>query len=901
MAFDDPALLTEFVTESREHLADVEGQFLEIEAAGADIDVDLVNTVFRAIHSIKGAAGFMGLTTVNKLAHSLENVLGKMRNVELIPTSEIVDVMLKAADQLTGLINDIENSNEVDVSSHISALDNILANGSADVGQSEEAAETQTGHVEGNGEVPVDAQEAPNKAKEPVAQPTQDAVKPPQNKGKASSRPAPAAAPAAETSIRVQVGVLDSLMNLAGELVLGRNQLLQTISSEDQSGVQTVAARLDQVTSELQEAIMQTRMQPIGNVFGKFPRVVRDLSAKLGKQCNVVMEGKDVEVDKTIIEAIGDPLTHLVRNSVDHGLEGPEDRTAAGKEADGTVTLRAYHQAGKVRIDIVDDGAGIDPNKLKQKALEKGVITQDRADEMTDRDAVRLIFHPGFSTAEKLSDVSGRGVGMDVVRTNIERIGGTVDVESQIGVGTSICISLPLTLAIIPSMIVRCCGERYAIPQLNIVELVRVRMSELDQHINSVKDARVLRLRGSLLPLVELDRALRLADDHEASTAQVAKHIIVVESGQTRYGLVVDEMDDSEEIVVKPLGKHLKSCGCLAGATILGDGHVAPILDVAGIASGCDLNISSDSEEHELIAQESSDTRERQSLLLFSNGPSEHFAVPMSLIARIERIRTDCLDTIGGQEVVQYRGVSLPLISVERFITASDREAREYLHVVVFTIQGKEVGLVAPELNDIQDIAADIDGDTLRENGVAGSFVFDEQTIRLLDLYGLAKAAFPEWFSNQTQIVPEDQNHPTILLAEDSAFFRNQVKQYLESEGFDVEECEDGQEAWEYLSEEHEKIDLLITDIEMPRMDGFQLTSNIKKDPTLRKIPVIALTSLASDEDRKRGDDAGIDEYQVKLDREKVMTAVQSLLNLSPSRSKQHQPQIEANAQECLV
>ncbi len=881
MSFDDPALLAEFVAESREHLADVEGQFLEIEAAGEKINVELVNTVFRAIHSIKGAAGFMGLNTINRLAHSLENVLGQMRTAELVPTSFIIDVMLRASDALAGLINDTDRSNDVDVSHHIVALDQIYKQGL--LGQALESSSSSFDGiaVESEQDTPSAVDLSDNTVAEPAA-PTAGHMQVSFAENEAPKRSIQPATPS-ESSIRVPVGVLDSLMNLAGELVLGRNQLLQTIGTEDYQGVQTVAARLDQVTSELQGAIMKTRMQPIGNVFSKFSRVVRDLSAKLGKQCDIVMEGKEVEVDKTIIEAIGDPLTHLVRNSVDHGVEKPSVRVAAGKNAVGTITLRAYHQAGKVRIDIVDDGGGIDARKLKQKAIDKGVITAEAAAEMTEREAVRLIFHPGFSTAEQVSDVSGRGVGMDVVRTNIEKIGGNVDVDSKVDSGTSIQITLPLTLAIIPSMLVRCQNERFAVPQVNVVELVRVRASEMTKRICTVNGAQVLRLRGSLLPLIDLEVALEIrAEGGAARLADEARHIIVVESGQSRYGLVVDEIDDSEEIVVKPLGRDLKSCSCLAGATILGDGHVAPILDVSGIAAHCQLRTTGESATERQEKEADSET-DRQSFLLFSNRPDERFALPMGLIARIERVRAGEIACVGGQDLLQYSDSTITILSVEHLIEAQPRIPSDYVYVIVFNIHGRDIGLIAPELNDIKEVSIEIDGGTFRAPGVAGSMVVEERTIRLLDLYELVSIAHPEWFANsRTPNVNDEQKQRTILLAEDSTFFRNQVRQYLESEGFVVVDCEDGQDAWEILTSADQDVDMVVTDIEMPRLNGFELSRRIKDEPSLARLPIIALTSLASDEDRHRGMQAGIDEYQVKIDREKIMEAIWRLFNVRP-------------------
>jgi two-component system chemotaxis sensor kinase CheA len=886
MVFDDPELVAEFITESREHLADVEGQLLEIEAGGANVDVDLVNTVFRGIHSIKGAAGFLGLTTVNRLAHSLENVLGKMRNRELAPTPAMVDVMLRAADTLSKLIDDVANSNDADVSVHTIALDKIYESGSAAATDAESAPAPA---AEATAPAPVAEVDEPA----PGAPPEPAAHAPAEHEQvaatAATAKPEPAASGATptkngqgpapvENSIRVQVGVLDSLMNLAGELVLGRNQLMQTITTEGHAGIEAVAARLDQVTTELQEAIMRTRMQPIGAVFSKFPRVVRDLSNKLGKQCEVEMEGKEVEVDKTILEAIGDPLTHLVRNSIDHGVEKPEIRAAAGKPACGTVRLQAYHQAGKVRIDVGDDGGGINPAKLKQKAIEKGVISAEQAARMGDREAVRLIFHPGFSTAEKVTDVSGRGVGMDVVRTNIEKLGGTVDVDSTPGQGTTMQITLPLTLAIIPSLIIRARNECFAVPQVNVLELVRIRPNDSQLAIARVKDAEVLRLRGELLPLVRLERLFDL--DGGERTADDAVSVIVIETGLRRYGVVVDEIVDSEEIVVKPLGRHVKSCNCLAGATILGDGRVALILDAAGIAARAQFSDGEQGDDALDHAARGSDAvgQDAQDLLLFSTTAEDRFAAPMSLVTRLERVPAENIKTIGGHRLLQYRGSSLPLLRLEDYVKSRPMAEAAYYFVIVFRAARREAGLLVPALDDIRQLAPEIDSETFRERGIVGSFVQNGATMRLVDLVALAELAHPEWFAEAEQEKPAQGEAPLLLIAEDSTFFRKQVCEFLTGQGYRVVGCEDGAVAWEYLSGQEHDVHLVITDIEMPNVNGFELCRRIKQDARLHVLPVIALTSLASDADMERGREAGIDDYQVKMDRERVIEAVKRLL-----------------------
>jgi len=978
--FNDDEIIAEFVVESKEHLADVESKLLAIEAAGADVDLDLVNEVFRAVHSIKGAAGFLGFATLGQLAHELENILNRIRNRELIPDASVTNAMLKASDTLSAMIEDIQHSNEVDISEQLAALEKIVAGELAEdrVATTGAGTNTNMGAEKGAEAVPADTPEkSSNKGKsssrrsakastpkatadsadepsgEPVAKtprkrsrktngkttrktarkttetasrkPTARSAEKAANntqdlsekttsavsaegtkQAESVSTPAPSAKPPVNTgrsqasgsntkmSIRVAVGVLDRLMNLAGELVLARNQLLQAVASTNSGSLDGVAARLDQVTSELHEAIMQARMQPVGTVFNKFPRVVRDLSSTLQKQCQLKVEGSEVELDKSIIEAIGDPLTHLVRNAVDHGIESPDRRVAAGKPAVGTITLRAFHQAGKVNISISDDGAGIDVAKLKEKAVSRGLLTPEQIAEMSDREALRLIFHPGFSTAEKVTDVSGRGVGMDVVKTNIEKLGGTVDIETQVGRGTTIHVKLPLTLAIVPSLIVRCGKGRFAIPQTNIRELVRIKRRDGAKRIERVKDAEVLRLRGKLLPLVRLCKALgvdRAAEQHERS----AVTIVVVEAGHLQYGLIVDGLHDSEEIVVKPLGRHMQNSRILAGATILGDGQVALILDVTGIASHCKLALPKD--EEQVGDQESADDSsvDIQTSLLVTNHPDEQFAIPMEAISRMERVRTDQIDSVGGLDVLQYRGTSLPLLSLEKYIHAKPRAETSKVYIVVFSVLNREVGLIVPHLVDIRKISTEVDMVTFREPGVIGSVEIDGRATRLLDLYELTKRAHPEWFTEENNTGVADavgpaslqqgeSPKPLILLAEDSTFFRKQVAGYLEEAGYEVIACEDGQIAWHTLQERGEDFDVVVTDIEMPNMDGCQLAQHIKGDPSLSHLPIIALTSLAGEDDMQRGMESGIDDYQVKLDRERLMAAVARYLREGAAR-----------------
>jgi two-component system chemotaxis sensor kinase CheA len=877
---DDREIISEFVVESREHLADIENQLLSIEAAGADVDAELVNTVFRAVHSIKGAAGFLGFSTVAQLAHDLENVLNHIRNGQLVPSAEVTNVLLRSADRLRALIDDINHSNGFDVTEYLDALQKVVADLVA-----EEA------RALGDSQL----QERFPSVERTLAEPAEPATTPPrraaQDRGPGALptaagpavEPAPTASTPAESNIRVAVTVLDRLMNLAGELVLARNQLLQTAANSDHAALGSVASRMNQVTSELQETIMQTRLQPIATVFGRFPRVVRDLSNGLGKQCQLTIEGQEVELDKSIIEAVNDPLTHLVRNAVDHGIESPEARIQAGKPPVGTLALRAFHQAGKVNIQISDDGRGIDVARLKEKAIARGLLSAEQGRIMSDREAIQLIFRPGFSMAEQVTEVSGRGVGMDVVKTNIERLGGTVAVDTQLGKGTTVHVKLPLTLAIIPSLVVRSAGRRYAIPQTSIRELVRVKAAEAAQRIERVKRAEVFRLRGDLLPLIRLNNALNQEAPSGTTGPARAVSIIVVEAGHLRYGLIVDGLCDSEEIVVKPLGRHMKGCNCLAGATILGDGRVALILDIAGIATHSQLAVVEEEPTRETSAVDAS--QETQAILMFSNHPSEYFGIPMELVARLERVPTDQIDSVGGQQVLQYRGGTLPLLSLEGYVACKPREEAAHIHVAVFAAAQREIGLLVPELFDIRSVPTQVDTFTFREPGILGSLVYEHKTVRLVDLHELTRKAHPEWYDAQPVPQTSEGAAPRILLVEDSDFFRKQLAGFLETAGYEVQGCEDGHIAWNTLQAPDSHFDLVVTDIEMPNMNGIELAECIRSNPRWAQLPVIAVSSLAGEDDILRGRRVGIDEYHVKLDREQLMASVARLLRRSQAQT----------------
>ena len=695
----------------------------------------------------------------------------------------------------------------------------------------------------------------------------------------------PAQTSQAETTVRLNITLLDSLMTLAGELVLGRNQLNEAVRNGDKQGIGAGAHRVSVVTSELQEAVSLTRMQPVSSLFAKFPRLVRDLAGELGKEVQLKLEGGDVELDKTILEGLSDPLTHMVRNSVDHGIELPEARIAAGKPALGTITLSARHQAGQVVIEISDDGKGLAGEKIAASALARGMITADQLQSMSDYDKLALIFLPGVSTAEKLSNVSGRGVGMDVVKTNLDKLGGKVEIESAIGKGSSFRIKLPLTLAIIPSLLVSDSGERFAIPQVSVGELIRIPANQIASRIDRAGDAELVLLRDRLVPLVYLADVLRSSPEERNLPKKRpvrALNIVLVDTGAFEYGLVVGELHDTVEIVVKPMGRHLQGLREYAGATILGDGQVAVILDVAGLGARAGLARPANAAVATQVAAEESSKGEVYSLLLFRNAPGEDCAVPIELVTRVERVRLEQVQNLGGRRTMQYGGVSLPLVALQDVADVGELLPTQQWVVVVFDCAGRTIGLLVAEPLDMIETRLALDTVTLRQPGIAGSALLNGRTILMLDIFELADTVRRRWpESKALEPVPllPSGHGGTVLIAEDSDFFRGQIRRLVEAVGYKVLEAEDGQAAWEMLDRHANEISVVTTDVEMPRLDGLGLTKRIRADSRFARLPIIALSSLASEEDMARGLAMGVSEYQVKLDQDQLLESIGKAVN----------------------
>jgi two-component system chemotaxis sensor kinase CheA len=708
-------IFAEFLIESRENLDRVECGLVELEKdPGAS---ETLASVFRAIHSIKGATGFLGLEKLGAVAHAGESLLSRLRERSIVFNPAITSVLLALVDAIRQMLSIIETTRTEGDTDYTPLIDRLAV--------------LEAGR-------PPPASPGLQTAAKPAGVPTvpeADLTLEPEGSYGAQSG----------GNIRVNVGQLDQLMNLVSELVLIRNEMQQHTSSEEHADLLGCSQRLTAITTQLHEAVMKTRMQSIDSVWNKFPRLVRDSALQCGKTVRLEMEGKDTALDKTLIEAIRDPLTHLLRNSIDHGLEAPEQRLHAGKPVEGRLSLRAFHEGGQVNIEVSDDGAGVDLSAVKRKALERGLITADHARDMTEQEAMELIFLPGFSTAKQVTNISGRGVGMDVVRTNIARIGGKVTMSSQPGCGTTLKIRIPLTLAIMPAIIVSAGGDRYAIPQTSVLELVRVEGGDRRAEIQMFQEAAVYRLRGESLPLVRLDVVLGTRNQplRPAIDADGAADIVVLQVDGRKFGLIVDDVDDTQEIVVKPLRNLLKGLSIFAGATIMGDGRAILILDVPGFAAHA--RVLSERTKLEAAADQTlavSPADVKQPLLLFVGDGDARMAVPFSNVMRLEQFKPAAVERLEGRDVVQYMGDIMPLVHLSDLLPERRRERRpvpaapgpgDRINVIVYSDRGRRVGLIVNRLLDtIEHAIANLNPASRR--GTLGSTVIQERVTEILDV-----------------------------------------------------------------------------------------------------------------------------------------------------------------------
>jgi len=896
-------LLADFLTETNENLAELDVALLTLERTPDDAET--LGLIFRMVHTIKGTCGFLGLPRLERVAHAAENVLGQLRDGKLSASPDLVSQILTALDRIKAILSGLSQSGAEptgDDTALIAEL-NATATGQAPKAVEKPAAPAAAAPVaapvaaaaavpakssarRGTAEKPAAkkaraAQAAPPPvpapvpvepvAEEPEIRPIAVPAAPPMADPVEAAAPAGQAVAVAQT-IRVTVDVLEDLMTLVSELVLTRNQLLQLARMQENSSFTAPLQRLSHITSELQEGVMKTRMQPVGNAWNKLPRLVRDLAHDLNKKIELVMLGADTELDRQVLELIKDPLTHMVRNSGDHGLETPAERRAAGKPETGHITLNAYHEGGHIIIEIADDGRGLPADKIRAKVIANGLATEAELAGMSETQIQRFIFRAGFSTAATVTAVSGRGVGMDVVKTNIEKIGGTVDLKSTEGQGTTFIIKIPLTLAIVSALIVESVSERFAIPQLSVVELVRARRAgdnspgvAGENVIELINDTPVLRLRDRLLPLVSLGDLLGLGAS-EAGTS--GAHIVVTQVGNSLLGIIVDRVFDTEEIVVKPVAPILRHITMFSGNTILGDGSVIMILDPAGIARTTGVGAGDKAAKQEVV--ESAASADRMALLLFRVNGSDRMAVPLNLVARLENIARDKIETSAGTPVTQYRGKLMPLVS----LTNNDDTSTPSQSLLVFADGDHAMGLMVDEIIDVVEDRLDIELASARP-GSLGTAVIKGQATDVLDTGYWLTMAWRDWFSAKGTGSKAPSHH--VLVVDDSAFFRNLLVPSLTVAGFKVSAVASAAEALR-MREAGQMFDAIVSDIEMPDMDGLAFARAVRAKGPWADLPLIALSSHTDPNQVETGRDAGFTDYVAKTQRDQIVESLRQCL-----------------------
>jgi len=939
----DDEIFQIFLTESTENLEIVEAGMLELEQ---EADPDVINKILRAAHSIKGGSGFVNLKAIASLSHSLEDVLMKIRDGDLETNESIISTLLAGFDSLRDMFERDDYGEGADAEEIKAALIKIANKEEVSEKETEakpkkqvKAEEVSDKGKEAKPKKQVQAKDTPKtetKTKEDAIEPVvakKEEVPAPSKSQKASEadekpkatekksskaekkQPAKKASAASET-IRIRVDLLERLVNTTGEVVLERNQLLQHFKDSENSSALTA---LSQRISEMQEYVMQTRLQPVGNTFTKFNRIVRDLAKSVSKEINLSISGESVELDRSIIESLSDPLTHLIRNCADHGLESTEDREAAGKDITGNIKLRAFHKSGRVMIEVEDDGKGIDSEKIKAKAVEKGVISPEEAEMMSEEEGAELIFAPGFSTAEQVSSISGRGVGMDVVKSSFEKVGGAVSLITRLGKGTTVRVNLPLTLAIIQSLLIEVDEQRFAIAQADVVEVIRVNPA-IGQEIEKMHGKDVFRHRGRVLPLVTLTEVLGIPRlyqpedvtesvddlrehlaDRRQDEGEISKEIadkrsgsarrdpqvmrfLVLRNGEKLFGLLIDKILDFTELVVKPLSDVFKSYGAYSGCAIMGDGLVILILDPGKICDRARLKFSEQGSE-DLEEEKSSRYATLQGMrnvLVFNNHRDEYFTLPLSLVLRVESVAASQIQQVGEEEYVQTRDGNILLIRLEKHLNvkAGPSDLEKYF-LIIPRVRNALVGILVSRIVDSVDIQLQLDEAGASQLGVLGTTTIGDHVAIMLDVYSLCEKVLPG-FSDTGQSLTKKYR---MLLAEDTPFFRKLESGFFESAGFEVTTAVDGLEAWKLLQKDHGSFDIVVSDIEMPEMNGYELVKKIKSDPAMSHLPVMAVTALTDEASKHKGTQAGFDAYEVKIDRDRLVNRAREMVDVSSSDS----------------
>ena len=782
-------LLKDFLTETTEHIDAAGSQLVLFERDPSD--ARLIAGIFRLVHTIKGTCGFLGLPRLSKLAHAAEGMIALLRD-GAAPSLQNVSLVLAAIDRIKFIIAELES-------------------GGAEPEGDDAALIADLNGRDASAPPPDPAFE------HPMAAPDRPLTTP-----EAGSR-----AGRRQETVRVSVDALERMMTLVSELVLTRNQLLELARHRDDEAINLPLQRLSGLTSDLQDGVMRARMQPMSRLFSGLPRQVRELSVDLNKPLELVTTGAETEVDRQIIELIRDPLTHLIRNCADHGIERPEVRRAAGKPETGTIRIGAAHEAGQIVIEVVDDGGGLDIERIREKALSKGLATRAELARMGNEEICRFIFAAGFSTAKELTSVSGRGIGMDVVRENLESIGGVVTLSTTPGKGTRFFLKIPLTLAIAPALIVEACGQRFALPQHCVVEAVGL-AGEAGHRIETVQGASLLRLRDAMLPVADLRTLLELEDGASGDGGLV----VVIRLRQFSFGLRVDAVADVQEIVVKPLGALVGAMPLFSGNTILGDGAVVLILDPGGVAVRLGLEEVDEfriATPAEIPAARTSRTR----MILFHAGDGPMKALPLSLITRVEEVESHRIEKSGDRYVMPFQGRLMPLTEAGPGVMARPGKRRP---VLVISVGGEPMGLVVSSIFDIVDADLDIQigGGPA---GVLGMAQIAGEAVEIVDAAHFMRLARPNAFARG------QARRFSILLVDDKPFFLDMLGPVLSVAGYDVATAGSARQALDCI-QRGQRFDALVTDTDMPGMDGYALAQVLRAAPGA-PMPMIALAAYS--------------------------------------------------------
>lgn len=1026
LADRDPDLLAEFLQESAQGLELIEQDLMELESV-ADSDPELVNRIFRTIHTIKGAGSFLELTNLVSTAHRAETILERIRSGSMQATSMVADSVLSAVDAIKAMLQSTDCGESYDASTSIQKMDNVLSDeppGGAsqtdddvlqilrsaanvvypiyrldvDLADLHAAIDLKEGVLEGlksvgtlrhaslpfdkidittEGECtlyfetmlepdllslhfsipesricqvelnvaaaeslstqspsvsPPSAPLAENSSKSTVATVASKPVEasrskdsPPAKHSESPSSQFAAAADAplpnddrsasisgsesssmsksgraeAEQSMRVPARILHELLEWTGNMVMARNQLLNEYDFRDSNAFRT----LSQAITGVHETVIETRMQTTGSLFERYRRVVRDLSRKLKKEVAFHIEGGDLELDRTILESFADPLTHLVRNCIDHALETPEERIAVGKNRQGNVYLRSYIQSGEIILAVEDDGRGISADLVCSKAVAKGIITPEQAAELTDDEKVMLIFKAGFSTKEQATDVSGRGVGMDVVRNNIEKVGGTIALKTHVGEGSTFSAHLPLAKALVSSslttaLVIEIGGEHFAIPETAISEIIQYDERALEA-VRMVDGRCVYQHRDQLVAIIDLHEPLGMQCE-QTDTASKSSHrskgkdfapkalsklacLVIIQFRDQFFGTVVDEVIGMQEIIVRSNPRLIQECMVYSGHTVLGNGRIALILDISGIVNKMRLKFPSKTDkgsDHGIHRVDYKKGPASQKMLIFNNAAKEYFAIPIELVAFIEQIRPTDLRTVGKKEFCQLKAETLSILRLEDFLPVSPLDrARSEMCLIRPAAVEHPIGVIVGQDMSVVDVAETFETRLDDDNGIMGTFYHNDHLVMLLDLFSILEKHSPD----KVRHTDDHTEEARILVAEDSLFFRKLIGQYITRDEWDVEIVNDGQEAYDRLTNEPGRFNLLISDINMPRMDGFELVKKLREDSRFDKMPIVALTTMSDEHFREKGLRLGFDRYVIKIDKREVRATVAECLRIKRS------------------